>query len=148
MLVIYWTIPLIQEIFLAKHFNAWFWGTGITPIYQLLCHLRESDVDVKVELMYNNKSEDDILMKEELLSFNFLTITHCFSESDDTAHQPNGRISEKIVILLFDFHLKNIVLFFQRKETNDNWCKSRMIFIFFLIISTIMSLFIYTPSSL
>jgi len=86
------------QLDILKFNNFWFFaaGTGITPIYQLLCHLKENDAQVKVDLMYNNKTEDDILMKEELSAFEFLTVTHCFSESDDT-HQPNGRITEEIV---------------------------------------------------
>jgi len=44
-------------------------GTGITPMYQALqCLFREDgmDTDTKVTLLYANKTEDDILLKEEL----------------------------------------------------------------------------------
>lgn len=41
-------------------------GTGIAPIYQVLNYLKESKNTVKVQLLYANKTKDDILLKKEL----------------------------------------------------------------------------------
>ncbi|KAJ5385381.1 Cytochrome b5 [Penicillium concentricum] len=45
-------------------------GTGITPMYQLIRAICESDTDMtEVSLVYANRSESDILLREELERF-------------------------------------------------------------------------------
>jgi cytochrome-b5 reductase len=45
-------------------------GTGITPMYQLIRAICENDTDTtQISLVYANRSEADILLREELDSF-------------------------------------------------------------------------------
>jgi len=42
-------------------------GVGIAPIYQIVQALREDPTDqTKLHILFSNKSEEDIVMKEEL----------------------------------------------------------------------------------
>ncbi|CAF0912334.1 unnamed protein product [Didymodactylos carnosus] len=49
-------------------------GTGITPMYQILCHILKEEenieqggkVDLKIWLLFANQTEQDILLREEL----------------------------------------------------------------------------------
>ena len=43
-------------------------GTGITPLYQIMMSIVKNgnENDIKVEMMYSNKTIDDILLKDEL----------------------------------------------------------------------------------
>lgn len=43
-------------------------GTGISPMYQMICHILENadDKDTRIWLIYGNKSFKDILLKSEL----------------------------------------------------------------------------------
>ena len=52
-------------------------GTGITPMYQALQLLAQSDDDTEVTLLYGNRSPTDILLKDEL---------------DELAEKSGGRI--------------------------------------------------------
>lgn len=51
----------------AKYLTLICGGSGITPMYQLIQHILNSDTDmVKIALLYANRKEDDILMKDKL----------------------------------------------------------------------------------
>ena len=52
-------------------------GTGITPMYQALQLLAQSDDATEVTLLYGNKSPADVLLKDEL---------------DELAKKSSGRI--------------------------------------------------------
>lgn len=41
-------------------------GTGITPVFQVIQSVLLNDDDVQLALLFGNKSEDDILLKDKL----------------------------------------------------------------------------------
>lgn len=55
---------------IARHIGMVAGGTGITPMYQLIRAICENDTDTtQISLVYANRSEADILLREELDSF-------------------------------------------------------------------------------
>lgn len=55
---------------LCKHIGMIAGGTGITPMYQLIRAICEDEKDTtQVSLIFANRSEDDILLREELETF-------------------------------------------------------------------------------
>lgn len=68
-------------------------GTGITPIYQVL---RYAHVDgIECDIVYCNKTEDDILLKGELE--NLQRIRHCLSRADKNWSGYRGYVSKEIL---------------------------------------------------
>lgn len=41
-------------------------GSGITPLYFILIHILEEDLDIELHFLFSNKKEEDILLREEL----------------------------------------------------------------------------------
>jgi len=80
-----------QNLMNFKHIWLIAGGTGITPLYQLLCALQSNNYSNQVELFYCNKTPNDVLLEKELKEFSFLKLIHCFSK--DSSQRPNGRIS-------------------------------------------------------
>lgn len=68
-------------------------GSGITPIYQLLRYVHEDGIDCDV--IYCNKTEDDILLRNELE--NLQNIRHCLSRSDGNWNGYRGYISKDLL---------------------------------------------------
>ncbi|KAF3402009.1 NADH-cytochrome b5 reductase 1 [Penicillium rolfsii] len=55
---------------IARHIGMVAGGTGITPMYQLIRAICENDADTtRISLVYANRSEADILLREELDAF-------------------------------------------------------------------------------
>lgn len=44
-------------------------GTGITPIYQVIQYITNAKEEVSMRLLYLNRTEDDILLQQELTAF-------------------------------------------------------------------------------
>lgn len=54
----------------AKHIGMIAGGTGITPMYQLICAICADESDkTKIRLVYANNNEEDILLRDELDNF-------------------------------------------------------------------------------
>ena len=68
-------------------------GTGITPIYQVFRYARQDGVDC--QLIYFNKTEEDILLRNELE--NLKDIRYYLSRADKDWKGNRGHISEEII---------------------------------------------------
>ena len=68
-------------------------GTGITPIYQVFRYARQDGVDC--QLIYFNKTEEDILLRNELE--NLKDIRYYLSRADKEWKGNRGHISEEII---------------------------------------------------
>jgi len=44
-------------------------GTGITPLYQIIQAMTNASENIQVTLLYLNRTEDDILLQDELAEF-------------------------------------------------------------------------------
>ena len=73
-------------------------GVGITPIISMIRCLRDSADRRPVLLLYGNKTERDIIFREEIekLPENFRTV-HVLSESDESRRVEKGYITREII---------------------------------------------------
>lgn len=59
-----------NQLIVAKKISFIAGGTGITPFYQILQHLNDNnekfDNDIKIQLLFANKSSKDIILRKEL----------------------------------------------------------------------------------
>jgi nitrate reductase (NAD(P)H) len=68
-------------------------GSGITPIYQIFRYAFEDGIEC--EMVYCNKTEDDILLRTELE--NFRGVRHCLSRSNENWNGCRGYVSKDII---------------------------------------------------
>lgn len=68
-------------------------GTGIAPIYQVLKYMESNGIDIPINLVYANKSFNDILLKPDLeaLHFKHFVMNHVL-ESERRTETDNGYI--------------------------------------------------------
>jgi ferredoxin-NADP reductase len=62
-------------------------GIGITPLMSMLCHMRDTKAEVDVLLLYANRTEKDIVFREELAAIEAgeaprLKVVHILSEPE------------------------------------------------------------------
>jgi predicted ferric reductase len=77
-------------------------GIGITPIMSMLRHMRDTEADVDVTLIYGNKTQSDIVFRDELDEIAAgetprLSVTHVLSEEEwdgPTGHVDGGAIAD------------------------------------------------------
>ncbi|KAI9288442.1 hypothetical protein BC943DRAFT_272989, partial [Umbelopsis sp. AD052] len=78
-------------------------GSGITPMFQLLRKIIDNSEDkTKVNLLYCNRTEADILLRDELETMaaknpERLQITYCLSQPPPEWEQESGRVSLDMV---------------------------------------------------
>jgi predicted ferric reductase len=73
-------------------------GVGITPIMSMLRYLKESNDRRPVLLLYGNKTQRDILFRDELNGLpNHVTTVHVLSEPTDQWQGPRGYITKDIL---------------------------------------------------
>ncbi|KAI8582972.1 hypothetical protein K450DRAFT_225703 [Umbelopsis ramanniana AG] len=78
-------------------------GSGITPMFQLLHKILDNSEDkTKVNLLYCNRTEDDILLRKELENMaaknpERLQITYCLTQPPLNWEQESGRVSLDMV---------------------------------------------------
>ncbi|KAI4154673.1 MAG: hypothetical protein LQ340_001517 [Diploschistes diacapsis] len=78
-------------------------GTGITPMFQIVRRICEDSWDdTKMSLLYGNKTEKDILLREELENLakahsEQLQIYHVLSEPPEGWQQGSGRIDKNLI---------------------------------------------------
>jgi nitrate reductase (NAD(P)H) len=68
-------------------------GSGITPIYQIFRYAIEDGIEC--EMIYCNKTEEDILLRNELEYFQ--EIRHCLSRSNENWKGCRGYVSKDII---------------------------------------------------
>jgi cytochrome-b5 reductase len=77
-------------------------GTGITPMFQIIRRICEDPRDdTKTTLVYGNKTEEDILLREELDKFadkhEQFTVHYVLSNPDEKWQGEKGRVSKEMV---------------------------------------------------
>jgi cytochrome-b5 reductase len=77
-------------------------GSGITPMFQLLLSICEDEKDeTKIVLLFANKTEEDILLKDQLNALadknKQLEIIHVLSDADESWEGPKGFITKDII---------------------------------------------------
>lgn len=73
-------------------------GTGITPHYQLICRILKTEGDkTKINLVYANRSEDDILLREDLeaLQDDRFKLVHVLSKPSDDWQGEKGHAGKE-----------------------------------------------------
>ncbi|CAO3658721.1 unnamed protein product [Umbelopsis ramanniana] len=92
-------------------------GSGITPMFQLLRKILSNSEDkTKVKLLYCNRTENDILLREELENMaaknpERLQITYCLSQPPPNWEQESGRVSLDMVKMHMPEPNANIKIF-------------------------------------
>ena len=89
----------------AQHFIMFAAGAGITPLFSVLQHVMNSDVEHEVSLFYGNSSLGDILLREELDDWARhprVTVNHILSDGSLDDELYNGRITASKTMLLCD----------------------------------------------
>ena len=72
-------------------------GTGITPMVQILREIQENEkVKTEVNLIFSNKTENDVFLNEILENFEFVNFVKIFSETDNKKYF-KGHINKEIV---------------------------------------------------
>jgi predicted ferric reductase len=73
-------------------------GVGMTPIMSMLRYLKETDDIRPAVLLYGNRTEKDIIFREELdhITSN-VKVVHILSNPDDSWRGPRGHISTEII---------------------------------------------------
>eukprot|EP01080_Neovahlkampfia_damariscottae_P006396 gene6396-10403_t len=85
-------------------------GTGITPMIQIIEEITSNDKDeTKINLIFANKTEDDVLLKDKLLTNDKLTSTFILSSPENKKYPHIGYIDEYLNIIL------------PNKENNSNF---------------------------
>jgi predicted ferric reductase len=75
-------------------------GIGITPLMSMLRHMRDTEADVDVLLLYGNSRKDDIVFREELAQIERgvlprLKVVHVLSEAGDEWPHEKGHIDQE-----------------------------------------------------
>jgi len=78
-------------------------GVGITPLMSMLRHMRDTRADTRVLLLYANRTERDIVFRDELADmeaaeFPLLKVVHVLSKPDKTWTGDRGRIDREKVL--------------------------------------------------
>jgi predicted ferric reductase len=77
-------------------------GIGITPLMSNLRHMRDTEADRRVRLLYSNRSEADIVFKEELNRMAgrekpSLEVVHILTQPSQAWHGETGRLDREKV---------------------------------------------------
>lgn len=77
-------------------------GIGITPFMSMLRHMRDTQSDVSVLLLYGNRCEQDIVFRDELAEMERgdrprLNIVHVLSKPEDQWKGEKGRIEHETI---------------------------------------------------
>jgi len=78
-------------------------GVGITPLMSMLRYMRDSDEWKPVLLIYNNRTERDIIFREELdemilAADSQLSVVHVLSQADDDWDGARGRVDRELIL--------------------------------------------------
>jgi NAD(P)H-flavin reductase len=78
-------------------------GTGITPIYQILQKIVDNKEDIRVDILYVNKTENDVLLQDEIecmcMQNHNITSRYYFTRNPERVNPPffSGRPTEKTI---------------------------------------------------
>lgn len=73
-------------------------GVGITPIMSMLRYLRDTNDARPVTLLYGNRTEQDIVFRDELEQMpDHVKVVHVLSEAREGWDGPRGRITEEMI---------------------------------------------------
>ena len=77
-------------------------GIGITPLMSMIRHLRDTEADRDVLLIYGNRREDDIVFRDELDAVAAggrprLRIVHVLSDPDESWTGPTGYVTRSLL---------------------------------------------------
>ena len=78
-------------------------GIGITPLMSMLRHMRDTDAELRVLLLYGNRTEEDIVFREELeamtqLPASRLEVVHVFSNADTSWDGERGYVDQECIL--------------------------------------------------
>jgi predicted ferric reductase len=78
-------------------------GIGITPLMSMLRHMRDTDVDLRVLLLYGNRTEEDIVFREELdtiarLDAPLLDVIHVLSNASPDWDGERGYVDRECIL--------------------------------------------------
>jgi predicted ferric reductase len=89
-------------------------GIGITPFMSMLRYMSDKSIDIKVTVIWGNKTEKDIIFKDELDDIkNKLTgleIIHVISEQDNWTGEKGFIDKEKLEKYIKNFHNKEFLI--------------------------------------
>ena len=75
-------------------------GSGITPFYQIIQHVRRNGDDVEISLIFANKTEGDILLREELDNLakeDGVNVHYTVSSAEEGWTGSTGHVSEEMI---------------------------------------------------
>lgn len=73
-------------------------GVGITPILSMLCCLRDTDDPRPAVLIYGNKTEDDIICRQEINALpGHAKVVHVLEDPPEGWQGPVGRVTAEVV---------------------------------------------------
>jgi predicted ferric reductase len=77
-------------------------GIGITPIMAMIRHMRDTEADGEVLLLYANRTEQDIIFRKELEEIASsghprLSVVHVLSRPDESWQGPSGHIDAEVI---------------------------------------------------
>jgi predicted ferric reductase len=73
-------------------------GVGITPFLSMLRYLRDTGDERPVTLIYANKTEDDIIFREELEALPVhMKVVHVLSQPDENWNGPRGFVTAEVI---------------------------------------------------
>lgn len=77
-------------------------GIGITPIMAMIRYMHDTQADREVLLLYANKTEPDIVFRQELDEIASsghprLSVVHVLSRADESWHGPSGHIAVELI---------------------------------------------------
>lgn len=71
-------------------------GSGIVPLYTIICHILYNKIPVEAKLLYSNKTEDDMIFRKQLdklsLENENFEVLHTLTRSDESWSGCRGRI--------------------------------------------------------
>jgi nitrate reductase (NAD(P)H) len=96
-------LKTMHNIFEVKRFSMLCGGTGITPIYQVLCAvLRDPEDTTELHVLYSNRREEDVLLRPELDALavahpNRLFLHYTLSNPPESFAHRKGRVDAAMI---------------------------------------------------
>ena len=76
-------------------------GSGIVPLYTIICYFIDNKLPFQAKLLYGNKTEDSIIFKKQLdqlsLENKNIEIVHTLTRADDSWKGRRGRIDISLI---------------------------------------------------
>ncbi|MEK6857850.1 MAG: FAD-binding oxidoreductase [Nanoarchaeota archaeon] len=76
-------------------------GSGIVPLYTIICNILHNKIPVEAKLLYSNKTESDIIFKKQLDKLSSenknIEVVHTLTRADDSWTGRKGRIDISLI---------------------------------------------------